>query len=160
MVDFAMEISVRENRKGQSCKNIQSRATGNFRHAQHRTKTNNLVRTTRFQNNLHQVRSKPRKKYAKSQQRKLKLSATRNNHRQCCNHINRHLRYAKKYLTLPCNNMCVVIIDVLICAQRHFQQYVFYIIATISSGTLKIEKTNKKSQQRKLKLSATWNNHR
>jgi len=56
-VEIAKEIKVTENQKGQSCKNIQSRATGIFGHATHRTKTNNLVRTTRFWNKLLQVRS-------------------------------------------------------------------------------------------------------
>jgi len=36
---LAMEISVRENRKGQSCKNRQSRATGSTGQTKHRTKT-------------------------------------------------------------------------------------------------------------------------
>jgi hypothetical protein len=61
-----MEIKVTENQKGQSCKNILSRATGIFGHAKHRTKANNLVRTTRFWNNLLQVRSQSNACKAKS----------------------------------------------------------------------------------------------
>ena len=46
----------------------------------------------------------------KPQQRKLKI---RYDHRQQCDHINRYLRKTNASLTLPCNNMYVVIIGVL-----------------------------------------------
>ena len=58
-----MEIKVRENRKGQSYKNIQSMATGNTGQSKHRTKTktreqiSNLECAMRFWNNFLQVRS-------------------------------------------------------------------------------------------------------
>jgi hypothetical protein len=38
-IEIAKEIIVRENWKGQSCKNWQSRTTGNIEQTKHRTKT-------------------------------------------------------------------------------------------------------------------------
>jgi hypothetical protein len=117
-VEIAMEIKVTENQKGQSCKNIQSRATGIFGHAKHRTKANNVMRVsgiTFFRYAHSRMFAKPNSVFEEikpkclntiakivyghltqhqkiyPQQRKLNILATRYDHRQCCNTINHYL---------------------------------------------------------------------
>ena len=92
-VEMTMTISVRENRKVQSCTNRQYRATGNTGKTKHWKNLHRAIKPKCLYRiaKIDYGHLKQQQKI-KQQQGNLKISATRYDHKQCCNHINRYRR--------------------------------------------------------------------